>query len=345
VRIIYWNNSCLEPEIEAISKEVFQLARHFQGSWLFGINPHYRLRWSLRNRYVGFHPSFDPILRVLIPLVERYADINHVYGEPCPWIFYKTVKRRPLVLTIASEKGEGNCEFFDRCRKIIVQTEHYRKKLLALGIENKKVELLYPGLDLSQFEPIVRSQGIQGTPTVLFATAPRAREEMEGRGVNLLLQAAKGGSDIHFHLLYRPWRTGYTSLKPTKDFIATQNLKNVTLTNTVVHDMSTVYREFHFLVIPFTRSDGGKECPTSLIEGLACGLPVLISSVSPFAYFIEQHQCGVVFEPTPSGLIQAVEKGMRQYAELSRNGITAARAHFSEANVLKGHERIYREVA
>lgn len=345
MRIIYWNSSCLEPEIEAMSKEVFQLARHFRGSWLFGINPHYRLRWSFRNRYVGFHPSFDPLLRVLIPLVERYADINHVYGEPCPWIFYKTVKRRPLVLTIASEKGEGNWEFFNRCGKIIVQTEHFREKVLAFGVEKKKVELMYPGLDLSRFEPLLRPQGIQGTPKILFATAPRAREEMEGRGVNLLLQAAKEVPDIHFHLLYRPWRTGYTSLKPTRDFITTHNLRNVTLTNTVVHDMPGIYREFHFLVIPYTRPDGGKECPNSLIEGLACGLPILISAVSPFAYFIEQHQCGVVFEPSPSGLITAVEKGMRQYAELSSNGITAARPCFSEANVIKRLECIYREVA
>ena len=114
-------------------------------------------------------------------------------------------------------KGIGS--FFDRCRKIIVQTEHFREKVLAFGVEKKKVELVYPGLDLSRFEPILRPQGIQGTPKVLFATAPRTREEMEGRGVNLLLQAAKEGSDIHFHLLYRPWRTGYTSLQPTKDLI------------------------------------------------------------------------------------------------------------------------------
>ena len=73
--------------------------------------------------YVGFHPSFDPLLRLLIPLVESYADINHVYGEPCPWIFSKTVKRRPVILSIVAEKGDGNLGFFERCRKIIVQSD------------------------------------------------------------------------------------------------------------------------------------------------------------------------------------------------------------------------------
>ena len=113
VRIIYWNNSCLEPEIEAISKEVFQLARHFSPSWLFGVNPHYQFRFSLRERYVGFHPSFDLLLRLLIPLVESYADINHVYGEPCPWIFSKTVMRRPIILSIVSERAMGTLNFLN----------------------------------------------------------------------------------------------------------------------------------------------------------------------------------------------------------------------------------------
>ena len=91
MRIIYWNTSCLQPELEAVSKEVFQLARHFRNSLLFGINPHYLFCASIKNKYIGFHPAFDPLLRALIPLVERSGDINHVYGEPTPWTFYKTL--------------------------------------------------------------------------------------------------------------------------------------------------------------------------------------------------------------------------------------------------------------
>ncbi len=344
MRIIYWNSSCLEPEIEAISKEVFQLARHFSSSWLFGINPHYRFRFSLLNRYIGFHPNFDPFLRMLIPLVEQFANVNHVYGEPCPWIFFKTLKRRPLVLTIASEKGAGNGEFFERCQKIIVQTETFRQKVLGFGVEEKKVELLYPGIDLSRFTPVSGSQGIQRTPTLLFATAPRSQEEMEGRGVNLLLQAAKVSPAIHYRLLYRPWRTGYTSLQPTEQYINEHQLKNVTLTNTVVQNMVEVYHQCQFIVIPYTSSDGGKECPNSLVEGLGCGLPALISSVAPFAYFVEQHQCGVVFDPTPAGLISAVEQGMRRYGELSKKAIEASRNHFSQEKIYQQLNHIYQEV-
>ena len=98
-------------------------------------------------------------------------------------------------------------------------------------------------------------------------------------------------------------------------------------------------------VIPYGYPDGGKECSNSLIEGLASGLPISLTTVAPFSYFMEQHRCGVVFEPTPFGLIGAVEKGIPRYTELSRNGVMAARSNFSEAKGLKDLECIYREVA
>jgi glycosyltransferase involved in cell wall biosynthesis len=167
---------------------------------------------------------------------------------------------------------------------------------------------------------------------------------MAGRGVYLLLQAAKESSDIQYRLLYRTWKRGYTSLAATVQRIATEQLHNVTLTNSVVSDMPHVYSAHHFTVIPYTRPDGGKECPTSLIEGLACGVPVLISSVAPFAYFVAEHRCGVVFEPTPSSLVAAVETGMRQYAELSTNAVKAAQHSFSEENMLHKVGCVYQTI-
>jgi glycosyltransferase involved in cell wall biosynthesis len=343
MRIIYWNTSCLQPEIEAVSKEVFQLARHFHNSLLFGINPHYLFLASRKQKYIGFHPGFDPLLRLLIPLLERQCDLSHVYGELMPWIFYKTLHRKPLVFTIASEKGVIKVDFLERCRKVLVQTDTFRSKLLALGLDQHKVEVVYPGVDLMPFRPCPEARRVPGTPKVLFATAPRSAEEMVGRGVHLLLEAAQKSPDIQYRFLYRAWRSGHTSLAATTQQIETAGLHNVTLTNGIVRNMPAIYHAHHFTIIPYTRADGGKECPTSLIEGLACGLPVLISSVSPFAYFVEAHACGVVFDPTPDGLITAVETGLRQYAELSTRAVDAAQRHFSEDVLLQKMERIYQE--
>jgi glycosyltransferase involved in cell wall biosynthesis len=339
VRILYWNTSCLQPEIEAVSREVFQLAARFPGSLILGVSPHYSFRHSRRGRFVGFHPRFDPFLRVLFPLIERTGDISHVYGEPSPWIFHKTLRRRPIILTVASEKGGLVPEFLHRCTRIVAQTEGFRKRLLALGLAPERVELIYPGVDLKRFTPA--GERPLGPTRILFASAPRTRTEMGPRGVELLLEAAREMPDVRLRLLFRLWNTGYDSLAATEAMIARDGLTNVTLTNSTVDDMAAVYREHHFTVIPYTAPDGGKECPNSLVEGLACGVPALISSVSPFAGFVESNRCGVVFKPTPGALAKAVEVGMSDWGALSRAARQAAECHFSFDGVLERYANLY----
>src|SRR6266545_2386259 len=189
MRIAYWTTSCMQPEIEAVSKEVSLLAAHFRGSFRFGISPHYVLCASWKNRYVGFHPRFDPLLRIVIPWAEKYCDINHVYGEPTPWTFHKSLRSKPLVLTVASEKGSAEIDFLLRCRKVFVQTNSYYRKLSTLGMEPERMELLYPGVDLKRFRPRADALHRSGRPKILFATAPRTQAEMKSRGVFLLLDA------------------------------------------------------------------------------------------------------------------------------------------------------------
>jgi glycosyltransferase involved in cell wall biosynthesis len=342
--IIYWSISCLEPKIEAVSKEIFQLAEYFPNSWIFGVNTQYLFKISLSQHYIGFHPKFDSLLRLLIPLVESSCRINHVYGEICPWIFYKTLKRKPLVLTIASEKGHFQTDFMARCHKVIVQTETLRREILDLGIEHAKVELIYPAVDLAYFRPMGKVGRFSKHPRVLFATAPRSQEEMTGRGVDLVLEAAKANPDIHYRLLYRPWKSGYTSLRPTRELISSYALANVMLTNSIIQDMASIYNSHHFTLIPYTQPDGGKECPNSLIESLSCGIPVVISSISRFAYFIDEHKCGVVFKPMPHDLVTAIEAGMAQYEELSRNAVITAHQYFSKELYINRMKNIYQKI-
>ena len=58
MRVTYWNTACLEPEIEAVSKEIAALSAHFADSRVFGVSPHYLMRFAPSARTVGFHPRF-----------------------------------------------------------------------------------------------------------------------------------------------------------------------------------------------------------------------------------------------------------------------------------------------
>lgn len=340
-RVLYWNTSCLEPRIEAVSKELFQLAAHFPDSRLFAVSPRHRLRVRQGGRVVGVHPAFDPLLRVVIPQLERLGDISHVYGEPTPWVFHKTLRRNPIVLTIASEKGDPVPEFLERCRVIVTQTTAFARRLTADGVPAAKVRWIPPGIDVRHFHP--NGGRPDGAPRIVFASAPRTREEMGPRGVGLLLDTARAHPDLHFRLLYRQWANGYTSLEPTR--AAAAGLANVELTNGSVGDMAKVYPAYHFAVIPYLEPEGGKECPNSLLEGMACGVPALVSARAPFADYVREHDCGVVFEPEPHALAEAVSTGMSRLDTLRANARAAAERDFDLRAALARYERIYEECA
>ncbi|MCX5679744.1 MAG: hypothetical protein NTZ95_03700 [Candidatus Omnitrophica bacterium] len=51
-KIVYWTGF-LEPDKEAVSKEVFELRRHFDGSFVFGMSKYYLMKHSFKERYFG----------------------------------------------------------------------------------------------------------------------------------------------------------------------------------------------------------------------------------------------------------------------------------------------------
>jgi glycosyltransferase involved in cell wall biosynthesis len=108
--------------------------------------------------------------------------------------------------------------------------------------------------------------------------------------------------------------------------------------------MSGFYHRNAFTVIPYMSAAGGKECPRSLLESLACGVPALVSRCAPFAEFVEEEGCGVVFEPSPSGFRAALEQGLADYPALSARAAASARRHFDLEQTLLAYTALYAEV-
>jgi glycosyltransferase involved in cell wall biosynthesis len=218
-----------------------------------------------------------------------------------------------------------------------------QKLLIKLGIKENKIYLLYPGVDLDRFQPAAIAPSLTNIK-ILFATFPRSKEELEARGVDFIIDKARLHPELTFHLLGRKWDGGYTSLNIAKALINKNNLKNVITTNSIVADMSQIYKAHHFTIIPYTQSDGGKECPNSLIESLACGVPILISNISPFAYFVQENKCGAVFSFNENDFIFAIEECLENYELLRKNARNAAVNYFDQQKVFQFYDDLYKEI-
>lgn len=341
---MYWATAPLEPGIEAISKEVFDLAGWFGRSRIFSINPHLGFRVMEKGRVLGFNPRLDLLLRPAILALEAFCDVNHIYGEISPWIYSRTLRRRPIVLTIASEKGEPQGEFLSRCRVIAAQTNQMRERLAAYASADTRLELIYPGVDLSTFRPGPGAMSA-GRPRVLLATFPRTAGELEGRGINFLIEAAAALPDVEFTFLTRPWRAGETAIAQVRERIASLGLRNVHLLSGVQSDMSIIYAGADFTVIPYATPDGGKECPRSLVESMACGIPVLISAVAPFSRFVGTNGCGTVFTLEDGSFAAALEDAIAHYRLLSERAAACARDWFDQEATRRRYSEIYDAIA
>jgi glycosyltransferase involved in cell wall biosynthesis len=339
-RVAYWTTSCLEPEWEAVSKEVLDLAEYFGNGSIVAVSPHVSLRYRWKERSFGINSRLYHLLRVLAPIVEGRSDINHIYSEISPWVLYRNLKNKPLVLTIASEKGFGVSEFLERCKYIAVQTERMKESLIDAGLDKKRIGLIYPGIDLGMFSARASARKSMRVK-LLFATMPRARDELEGRGVYFLLEMAKRFPEIDFHVLSRPWKRGYTSLQGVTDYLGGSRIENFKITNNAVSDMAAVYREHDFTVIPYMSRDGGKECPRSFIESLGCGVPVLVSDIAAISSFVSSNACGCTFAPNADGFGTALESGLRKYAYLSRNASSTAERCFDRNTTFRKYSEVY----
>jgi glycosyltransferase involved in cell wall biosynthesis len=118
----------------------------------------------------------------------------------------------------------------------------------------------------------------------------------------------------------------------------------VHISTQLVPDMTHLFHAADATIAPFTRRLRMKVCPTSLIESLACGRPLLVSSKVGIAGLVRDEECGVVFAPTVDGLCRGVaELRSRHQYYLARARPAAAR-HFDIADCLAQHEHLYDEV-
>jgi glycosyltransferase involved in cell wall biosynthesis len=341
-RILYCTG-WLSPGLEGTSSEVFGLRRSFPSSWILGLSRSYRVRASIRHRYLGLHVRLYPLYRLIAPLLERRASISHVYGSIGDWHLLRVLRRRPIVMTVAVTANALDPRMYERVRRFVIHGEDTAADLARVGIDPALVQVVRPGIDLERFTPTPPPPLARGDRfRILFATAPTELDGIRARGVDLLLDVADRLPDVDLHLVWRPWPGAQAVVDR---FVGSRPRQNVQVTLGAIPDMARRYEACHATVAPFRIREDMKVCPTSLCESLASGRPVIVSSKVGIAALVDAEACGVVADPTVEGLCQAIETLRRGYARLQAGARRTAERHFDGARCAEAYARIYSAVA
>jgi glycosyltransferase involved in cell wall biosynthesis len=175
---------------------------------------------------------------------------------------------------------------------------------------------------------------------VLFATTPNRPEGLETRGINLLLEAARRLPDVDFFLPWRPW-AGANRLAA----IAQRNAPaNVHMSTALQPDMANLFQATDATIAPFLQTNDMKICPTSLVESLASGRPLLVSTNVGLADLVRDEGAGQVFEPAADALCDAVNALRCDYQQQAANARRTAERHFDVRACHHQYEELYQEV-
>jgi glycosyltransferase involved in cell wall biosynthesis len=223
-------------------------------------------------------------------------------------------------------------------QRFAAETNAVAREIVANGVASRHVEVLYPGIDLTVFRPALPPSS---RFRVLFASSPADPGEFDARGIPLLIETARRCPDVEFAFLWRRWGNRVAA---TEAFDALQPPPNVTVDHVDATNMAAVYASVHVVACCYAPGFG-KSAPNSVIEGLACGRPTLLSPDSGLADVVLEGGAGVVAARNPEAVAEAISELQNQYAERCRYARHLAEQLFDINRFRSRYSALYERLA
>lgn len=326
------------PEIEAVSKEVDVLSKNIPCR-IHDLHLDSVLKMKFSKRHWSYHFLLYPFLYPAIYVFSR-KKINHIYTGAPDSVYLPTLPKKKIILTLVNGFSTNSIaekiNSLKKVQKIIVQSEIQKQSLLQSGIQEEKIEIIRPPVDLTSFS-------YKKPPAVfliLNASCPTKFNAVERRGITLLTSVDQMLKDAKIKLL---WRNGEFNIFQKN--MGSRIFENIIFENKLSNNMNEEYGKASVTIIPYLRFDEFlKTVPNSVIESLAAGKPVLVSSQTGVADIIKKEKCGVVFEPAKEGLLAAIAELKKNYPLYQKNCRRTAKKYFSQEIFLQKHKEIYRSL-
>lgn len=268
-------------------------------------------------RYDVVHLYFDPGARIVNQLARRFPRIRFlrtIGSTPVPrggWRSLDGLRRRKWVFDLA------------QMRRVICVGAHIGDMLVQYGVPRERIAVVPNATDTQRFRRYLP-----------YAPAPRFRLGFVGRftpvknialiiqGLGLLVRR-HGATDIHLTLV------GDGELRPQLEAqVAQEGLHDHVTFAGQVSDIPRMLNEELDLYVQASHNEG---CPASVIEAMACEVPVLLSAIPGHQQVVQDGLHGSYFaagdaEDFARGVLAArADYGQRRHmAQQGRNHVVEA---------------------
>jgi glycosyltransferase involved in cell wall biosynthesis len=286
-----------------------------------------------RDRVISLSARHPAIFRAVAAGVEPFGDVNHVFGGLDSWYLLRAIRCRPTILTAVADGIRLEDRLYRHIVAYVAESPQLVRSLTRQGAPPDCVRLIYPGTDMSAFVP---ASAPEGRFRILFASWPEHREQLDKRGVFLLLELARQRPDIDVVLLVREWGNHAENLAALN---AVGIPANVHIETLGCRSMADLYASVHAVAALF-ENGAGKSCPNSIVEGLACGRPALVSTECGIADTIG-NRAGVVVPRAVEQVVEGVGVLQSSWTQLARHARALAEDTFSNAAFVRQYRDLY----
>ena len=310
------------------------------------------LRYLKKNNFdvILVHLPFAAVILVTVSRKLRKKMIyGEMIGEAKKRLKLGSMKDTPLLFKIFSP----DLYLMKRVRKVVMQNEEVRSELVSSGkIEPEKVTAISLGVDTSEFYPDINAgnikerYGLNDKTIILFASTifPRKGVEYLIRAANIVVNQL-GYKDALFLLKGKEAEKEYLERihKLIGEYKLEENVKMIT--GFLPHeDVKRLYVASDIYVLPSLE----EPCPTSLLEPLACGKPLIGTNVGGIVTMIKDGWNGFLVEPANEKELAEKIKYLidhpEGWEELGRNSRKLAEEKFDWGKIAEKYLEVYEEV-
>lgn len=334
----------IQPELEAYSQEIAALQTRFSGTTNF-LNPNQYMPKTVRAKL--------PLLRVprllfglhqwpQLRQMDQLVDLHQLYNpDPYPYpILRRLTKPVVYVLSGGASEPPPNINYFAHMGAVVVYDEASADVLKSCGLSN--VFVARTGIDTQKFTHSPLPVPTETAPNfrLLMASAPWTEAQFATKGIDALLAAACDLPHLYLTFLWR----GVLAREMSARVAAARLQDRVTVIDELV-DVNQILSTVHATVVLATHADIVKAYPHSLLDSLAAGKPMLLSSALAMADYVAQREVGVVVDAVEgTQVVAAIKELMERYRGLADRAVRVGRDDFSQGAMIDSYAAIYAQV-